>query len=379
MDDRAFLKQAVSVQDDSSQGRRSMFVWNRYFFNSGAFPALAEVLTANQVDRVYQDIPVSCFRRQELPEMVANMAALDIQVAALAGDSRWLEEGLEEYRGWIDALHQYNRDHPGQAITAVALDVESHTLPSFKKDPAAGFAAYAKCMEQAYQYAHERGLAVIQVIPTTLDAIDRERFEWFVEHCCDELSIMNYGKDTELSAIWNEVHTCRRLGVPVETIFETMPADGEHGVTREMTYYYDGRKALDKAVEELREVYGTSLGIAYHHFGTMYHVHTGLYLAKIYPYARTRGDKNNQIQVGDQIWLKGAGHSRVPAWLFSPYRESAGEEYYYLAVGVRLNTGYSVLLEDRDYRVTTTRKLRFKKESGRVVYSESFHAAPKSP
>ena len=378
MSNQAFRERKLSAVDASSQGRRSMFAWDMYFFNSGAFPALSEVLAAYHIDRVYQDIPMPYFQRQELADMVERMSDLDIEVAALAGDRRWPEEGLDEYKAWIDALHEYNQDHPEQRIPAVALDVESYTLSSFKKDPAAGFAGYAECMREAYRYAHKRDLRVIQVIPTTLDTLDREQFEWFVEHCCDELSIMNYYKDTQLSAIWNEVHACRRLGVPVETIYETMPVNSYYSVTKEKTFFYSGARSLANAVEEMQRVYGSSLGIAYHHFETMYHVYTNLYLAEIYPYAKSSsdGDKNGQMEAGERIKLKSEKGAEVSAWLSPPNLASRAAEYCYLAVGVQLNTNYSILLEDEDYRVTTTRPLRFKKKSGKVIYSESFHVKP---
>ncbi len=376
MDDWTFRERKLSAVDDSFQGNRSMFAWDMYFLNSGAFPALSNVLTAYKIDRVYQDIPAPYFQVQELPDMLERMDALGIQVIALAGDRRWPEKGLDEYKDWIDALDGYNQGHPSRKISSVALDVESYTLSSFKKDPAAGFAAYARCMEEAYQYARERGLRVVQIIPASLDAIDRDQFEWFVGHCCDELSVMNYYKDTELAAIWNEVLTCRRLGVPVETIFETMPVNDYYSVTKEKTYFYSGARSLAGAVEEMRDVYGPSLGIAYHHFETMYHVYTNLYLAEVYPYAKSRagGDENGQIEVGERIRLRSKKGTVVPAWLSAPNLETDASEFCYLAVGVQLNTDYSVLLDGEDYRVTTARPLRFKKKNGKVTYSESFHA-----
>ena len=378
VDNWTFRERKLSAVDDSSQGRRSMFSWDIYFFNSGAFPALSKVLTAYEINRVYQEIPTSYFQRQELPDMVENMSALGIQVVALAGDRRWPVEGLEEYKAWIDLLHEYNQNHPFQSISAVALDVESYTLDAFKKDPASGFASYVRCMEEAYQYAHMRNLQVIQVIPTSLDTIDRQLFEWFLEHCCDEISIMNYYKSTALSAIWNEVLTCRQLGVPVETIYETMPVSSYYSVTKEKTYFYSGALSLANAVYEMRAVYGSSLGIAYHHFETMYHVHTNLYLARIYPYAKSKsdGDENGQIEVGEQIKLRSPKGKIVSAWLSPPNLETDTAEYSYLAVGVQPNTNYSILLDSEDYRVTTTRPIRFKKEKGKIAYSESFHAEP---
>ena len=376
MDDWTFRERKLSAVDNASQGHRSMFSWDTYFFNCGAFPALSKILAAYKIDRVYQDIPLAYFETQELPDMVGRMASRNIQVAALAGDRRWPEEGLDAYKAWIDALHAYNQDYPSLRIPAVALDVESYTLSSFKEDPAAGFAAYAKCMEEAYQYARQRDLRVIQVIPTNLDTIDRGQFEWFLEHCCDEISIMNYYKDTELAAIWNEVLACRQRGIPVETIFETMPVNSYYSVTKEKTYFYSGARSLANAVKEMEEAYGSSLGIGYHHFETMYHVYSNLYLARVYPYAKSEkdGDQNGQIEVGGQIKLRSPSGAVVDAWLSPPNWKSSAAEYCYLAVGAQLNTNYSVLLSDGDYRVTTTRPLRFKKENGKVAYSESFHA-----
>ena len=380
MDDWTFRERKLSAVDNSSQGRRSMFSWDMYFFNSGAFPALSKVLTAYQIDRVYQELPEPCFQGQELPDMVERMAGLGIEVSALNGDRRWPEEGLEDYKNWVDALHAYNQEHPAQRISSVALDVESYTLSSFKKDPAAGFGAYIWCMEEAYQYARQRDLQVVQIIPATLDAIDRGQFEDFLQRCCDEVSIMNYYKDTELAAIWNEVLTCRQMGIPVETIFETMPVNSHYSVTKEKTYFYSGARSLANAVEEMQKTYGSSLGIGYHHFETMYHVYSNLYLAEIYPYAKSSpdGDANGQMGVGGRIRLRNPKGGVVSAWLSPPNWKSHAAEYSYLAVGVQLNTNYSVLLDGEDYRVTTTRPLRFKKESGKVVYSESFHAEPDS-
>ncbi len=378
-DNTAFLEEGLSAVDNSSPGRRSMFVWDLYLFNSGAFPTLSKVLTAYDINRVYQEIPMPYFQRQELPELVGNLSRLGIQTAALAGDRRWPEKGLDEYKAWVGALYKYNQANPSRAIPAVALDVESYTLSAFQKAPADGFAAYARCMEEAYQYARQHGLRVIQIIPTTLDTIDRQQFQWFVEHCCDELSIMNYRKDTALAAIWNEVLTCRQLGVPVETIFETMPLNSYYGVTEELTYYYEGPEALSAAAEEMQKVYGSSLGVAYHHFETMYHLETGLYLAELYPYAKgaAHADQNGQIQVGNRLSLRSRDGAIVSAWLYHPNLTSDAAEYCYLAVGVRTGTDYTILLDSRNYRLSSPQKLRFKEKSGKLLYTGSFRVIPK--
>ena len=81
------------------------------------------------------------------------------------------------------------------------------------------------------------------------------------------------------------------------------------------------------------------------------------------------------MEVGERIKLRGPKGEIVPAWLSPPNLETDAAEYSYLAVGIQPNTNYSILLDSEDYRVTTTRPLRFKKENGKIAYSGSFHAA----
>lgn len=376
MSNEAFLEQNLTAAGSSVPGSRSVFAWNLYLLNSGALPALLNALSACEINRVYQEIPEPYFAGRELATMVRSLARRGVQTVALNGDRDWVKDGLDEYRRWIDGLCQYNKKNPSNAIGAVALDVESYTLRSFRKDPAAGFAAYTASMREAYQYAHERGLRVIQVIPTLLDNIDRRRFEWFVQNCCDEITIMNYQKDVSLASIWNEVLTCRRLGVPVETIYETMPLDDYYSVTEEKTYFYDGREALAEAVAEMQSVYGASLGIGYHHYQTMYHLESGLYLAEIYPYAKekSQGDENGQIKAGTRIRLKGGDGSTAYAWLYNPNLANSAAEYCYLAVGVKLDMDYTVVPDSVRYQVTSSHPLRFESEEGKLSYTGSFHA-----
>ena len=90
----------------------------------------------------------------------------------------------------------------------------------------------------------------------------------------------------------------------------------------------------------------------------------------------SNGDGNEQIEVGGRIRLQSPKGEVVCAWLSPPNLDTASSEYCYLAVGARPNMNYTVLLDSGDYRVTTTRPLRFQKKDGKVVYSESFHAEP---
>lgn len=361
-----------SLSSDSPEAGHSIFSWELYLFNEGSFPALSKVLTVYDIDRVYQSVPDVYFASFEVSSMVKNCAAVGIEVVALNGNAEWQNEGLDAYYAWIDALCAYNKAHPSEAIRTIALDVESHTLDSFKKDMQKGFAAYVDLMRDAYLYAHERGLSVVQVIPTMFDKIDSAKFEWFIQNCCDELSVMNYEKNDAVTNIMDEVLLCKRNGVKIETVFETMPISDRHNVTESNTYFNEGEAALRAAVEMLQSVYGPSLGIGYHYFNTLYYLYSGEYLAELYIYADgPLSDVNSQVYVGESFQLESQNGDLVTAWVYNPNRSIAGQEYCYLAVGVCPDLQYHLKFENGTFSAVTPQTFTFSPEYGKIVYTES--------
>ena len=59
--DQIIREQGLTSVDSSTQGRRSMFIWDDYFFTIDAFPVLSELLASYQIDRAYQSIPAAFF------------------------------------------------------------------------------------------------------------------------------------------------------------------------------------------------------------------------------------------------------------------------------------------------------------------------------
>jgi len=358
--------------------RASVYSWSMSLLCDGAFFDLSRMLSELEIGRVYQEIPEVYLSRAETAVMVDNLAKMGIETVFLTGERKWGYEDLDEFYRQIDALREFD-DEIGTStpIKAVALDVESYTREEWKEAPEEYFAQYVENMADAYQYAHERGFNVIQVIPTHLDTIDRTLFEEFVRRCCDELSIMNYKKDQEFSSIWNEVLVCRELGKPVETIFETMPLNDKYSVTKEKTYFYDGMETLKKAEKALLDLYGDSLGISYHHYQTLYHVYTGAYIAEIYPYTTrddSQRDKNGQPKVLESILLRGSDGSLQVAYPYNPNLLEDHSEACYLAVGVKPKVAYTVTMQSQTYGVKKgDDKLRFDFGDGNVVDVEALH------
>ena len=341
----------------------SLYCWNLFLLNGGDYPAIDDFLDRLEITRVYQDLPQVYLEREETAAMVARLAADGIETVALTGDAAWGMAGDDQadIRAYIDALAAYNQGIGAAApIEKIALDVEVYTQSVWKDDPQAAFAAYVSQMEALYQYAHSAGLEVVQVIPVFYDQIDGDLLAYFVEHCCDELSIMNYNKSTQISGIETEVALCRALGMKVETIFETMAYSESHGVTEEITYFYEGMEALQAKRQEILETYDyENLTTSYHHFPTVYHVDTGLYLAEIYAYTNREDPTRNDLGQTDAlpcITLTGDDGSVTTAWLYNPNRDATYQETCYLAVGLSADVTYTIASGTADYVVTTPNK-----------------------
>ena len=362
----------------------SIFCWNYYLLNEGSYPIAREFLKELKVDRVYQEISKRYLKYQESADMVARLNADGIEVVALAGEANW---GLKDYdltslKTYIDTVAEYNQGIGKNAkINKLGLDIETHITSQWKADPASAFEAYVVQMREVYLYAHSKGLEVIQIVPVHLDKISATTFRTFVETCCDELSLMNYTKSSQVSGISGEVAVCRELGIPVETIFETMANSETHGVSEENSYFYDGFEALCKKREEIFKAYNyEKMSVSYHHFPTVYHVVTGKYMAEIYGYTSNdpSADDLGQTDAVTAITLTGDDGSVIKAGLYNPNRSATYPETCYLAIGVKPGVTYTITADHENYTVTTAPK-QFNLADDRLVDYTSIRLRYETP
>ena len=344
----------------------SLYAWRLFLLNDGAYPQLRRLLLAFEIDRVYQAIPEEYLTDGQTVDMVENLAGDGIETVAILGEKVWGLKGndLSDFKRYVDGLRAYNegigQDHP---IKKIALDVETYTEPAWHSHPAAYFSDYVAQMERICLYAHENDIQVVQVIPVHFDQIDAGLFERLLTNCCDEISIMNYERDTQVAAISGELEKCREAGIPVETIFETSKPNSDHEVTERLTYFYSGFSELEETAAKIRREYHyDKLGVAYHHLNPMYHMATGKYFAEIYAYTNQADPTRNELGQTDalrSLRLTGDDGSCVTAYLYHPNLGAAYEENVFLAVGVRPDTTYTVSATGEDYRVGSDNRLTF--------------------
>lgn len=362
-----YANSAIGSTDENDGFRAntdtSIYCWNMYLLNEGSFPAALSFLRDLNTHRVYQDISKVYLLRSETADMVNRLTENGIEVVALTGDRAWGKENadLTEIKSYIDALVTYNKTIGVTApITKLALDVETYTYSGWKKDPLTWFAAYIKQMKEIYDYAKAYGFSVVQVIPTHFDDIDETLFKNFLQTCTDELSLMNYEKETQVTAIAGETEICRELGMHIETVFETMPKNDNYSVTEENTYFYDGFDALCAKRDEILNTYRyENLTASYHYFQTLFHVVTGTYLAEIYAYTSSNDPTINdlgQTEALSSIILTGDDGSIITAGLYNPNRGAEYEETCYLAVGVREGVTYTISAGSPNYEIINPTK-----------------------
>lgn len=267
---------------DNGNQTRSIFSWHFEMTNKALSETYLQTLKQLGINRVYQNVSAKVMRDDEIVYLIQKLNSNGIEMIPLMGDKSWVEDGLDEYIGIIDEIDEYNESaDEGMKINAVALDVEVHLLPDFKSHKKKLFKKYIEVMCEAKSYAHEKDLKVIQVIPTFYDDINEKLFSTFVSDCCDEISIMNYTKNLQESAITTEVEYCLINDIPVESVFETMRDSEQYEVDENISYYRDGTESLLKSADRLRDIYGNRLGIGFHQFTSVYSMVNGRTPAEI--------------------------------------------------------------------------------------------------
>lgn len=222
-------------------------------------------LQSNGISRLYQAFPIEKLSDEKVVSFIGKVNEAGIDLAYLTGDKNWVLDGPLEYRGIIDSIEEYNKTgQHGGAITSVVLDVEVHTLEEWDDNRKVLFDKYCDFMIKAHDYAKSKGIRTVMVIPVTYKDVDRNQFADLVIYGCDELSIMNYNKATADEAIAYEYDLCKKWNIPIESIFETLPENEEQGVTKAITYYYDGKTDIIKAAYRQKNAYGDNLRFAIH-------------------------------------------------------------------------------------------------------------------
>lgn len=334
----------------------SLYSWHFELSNQPLFYQLSKPLKDLGINRIYQSISARNIKEPEMAIMIQNLSDLGIETVALTGDKSWVEDGLDEFESILKGIQEYNKGVLDEyKIRKIALDVEVHRVDGWNENKVELFEQYIAVMKEAKKEANSYGLEVIQIIPTRYDDVDKKMFQEFLQECCDEISIMNYEKKNADTAIAYEVKACKQYNIPVETIFETMPVSDEYGITEDITYFYDGMDALINDSERMKEIYGKEIGIAYHHFNTIYEMATGQKLGEVY---LDIADEE-KMQYPGNLLLYGSDGSRLLATPYWPKGRRHKGDSCWLLCGVKEAVSYRIVYYDIFQEIPIADKVYF--------------------
>ena len=153
---------------------------------------------------------------------------------------------------------------------AVSGRGDGYLLEDWEADPVATMGKWQSAMDEAHDFAREKGILFGICIPYYLDTEEfPEGVERLINETCDAVFIMNYYKQNEAENIRTEVECARAAGIPVTVIYELQPP-GIHGLVEENTYYHDGLEKVEESFLTIRRTLGAEdLYIALHEYGTL--------------------------------------------------------------------------------------------------------------
>jgi hypothetical protein len=232
--------------------------------------ALVRNVEANGFSRVY--LYAEGGFDTKVRKAIAALGAEGIGVEALGGESRWATTQRADLLDFVRSAVAYQRSAPANAeLAGIHLDVEPYGLASWDRDLDATAGSLVRSLSAATQAAG--ALPVAADIPFWFDGIHASKgapsLAERIIRGTDATTIMAYrdsGPDV-IGVAKQEVAIAARFGKLTTIGLETGEVTPE-----QVTFWEEGRAALDEAVAEIRarfaDVPGFG-GVAIHHYESL--------------------------------------------------------------------------------------------------------------
>ena len=224
----------------------SMYCWDETMLSASTLDCLLPRLQALHISDLY----VSLSDPEQYTSAIAELQQNDISVYYLTGCASWYQS-VDALTNEIDQVASYNTQHPDHPLTGIVFDVEPYCEAAYQADLFTGFSTYVANMVSAYQYAHDRNIAFVTVIPYWYDnymsnstfspaqqAQADTLLRGLIQHS-DRISVMNYYKNHMAQHIATEVNYASQYGVEIESIAEFGNISDSMGVNSPITFYVE--------------------------------------------------------------------------------------------------------------------------------------------
>jgi len=214
------------------------------------------VIKEVNADTVYQTIP-SDADMDTVKSYLKQASQEDLYVYMLAGNPKWaLKNSAKPYVKVLKQAAEYNEVvEKEEAIQGVIYDIEPYVLAQWKQKKKKLMKNYVKAMKKVYEEADKYNLRIVICIPYFFDDFGmKSQLKQLIAECCDEVAVMNYYQDKEISHIKTEASYAKKYEKPLVTIYEFNPP-GTYDLIEKNTYYDDGIDAAISNYEKLKERY----------------------------------------------------------------------------------------------------------------------------
>ncbi|MEA5011938.1 MAG: hypothetical protein VB100_09505 [Angelakisella sp.] len=242
---------------------RGIFIWGAPITQPQEQQTMLSALKRLSINAVYQEFPGD--ELSDAAEYISVLKSAYIDTYLLTGQPQW---GLEA--DGASLIKEIDRAvSMGGQLAGIMVDVEPYLTKEWDKDENAVMQSYVQGMSTAYQYAEQKGLALIACIPYWYDNSHTAALEQLIATGCDAVAVMNYYRKNEAEHMQTELELARKANKEAICIFEFQPP-GKHSLTEKETYYTLGLDAAHQSWESIKKQLGSKqLGFAYHWYSSI--------------------------------------------------------------------------------------------------------------
>lgn len=253
-------------QPSSRHYEVGLFSWEESRLNGTRRAKLYMAIHALGITELYQSFDGADLSDEGVSDFVHDLSLMGVRCYYLTGDRWWgTDPDGKEMIARVEAVAAYNEAHPNAPFTGVCFDVETFLVDEWSEDPDTVMELQVGAHKAAYAAAKAAGLRMIACLPVWYDEQGQsDGFEAILRNGCDEIALMNYGRNSEYKRIAYEVDCAKRLNKPITCIFE-FQRPGMHELKENETYFNIG---IDRAVANFEALYDA---FGYDQFKFAYH------------------------------------------------------------------------------------------------------------
>ncbi|MGE7691488.1 amidase [Lysinibacillus sp. NPDC097214] len=266
------LNSATIKADSITEDERSTWIWNTWMLVDNETNVL-QFLQSKRINKVYLQIDYD-ISRSVYQSFIEKASAKNIQIYALAGESKWItENGIEYQNQLMNWLELFQREATEtQRFLGIHLDIEPYDTNIWSTKRTAAIQTYQQLVIHAKKKSQSLKLPLELDIPFWYDEISYETkygkgilSEWVINYS-DGVTIMAYRDNSKdiIQIVKNEIEYAKRMDKKVVVGVETLKSEEGNFVS----FSEEGEAYMDQQLNKVQKHFSKKQsfnGIAIHH------------------------------------------------------------------------------------------------------------------